>query len=1632
MSGVHQIDDNVTQYHVHVTTRSGQNKPRLIEVDISTNTFTLSNFSNGKSTIAREFNLANLTKFERLQNEVFLRLYFVSPAVSCDLSFPDLESLMDFITLVKDTNPQVQDEVIADEDPPVEENNGVGGTTSNTKPDPSAKDLSADVTETQQQAGVALGNQSKQIDQKKLVTKWRELLSKHGPGKHDAYKAYVRQGIPPAVRAEAWISLSDLQAQKQQAGLGYYRSLITLALNQQYADVNRAIDQGLNLNDPKNAKNDNLHRVCRILRAYNVRNVNVGYSQQLVFVCALLISVLEEEDSFWMMCYFVEKICCVDISAGNNNTAMQTSKKGAQHESSMRNLEKEDKDVQKNHLFYYHHTNQLGLQIDQAAFGSLLQDKLPKIAQKLQQLSIPIPPLTARWFTAILIHTLRADIVLRIWDCILFDGVKALFRAYLSIFKFNEKAILKCQNRGEFIAALQVFASSPIDTNQFISTMYGMWLRSFSVSDIVHYRRLHAKVLISEKQLNEIESSRILTSNLDSQLQSSSVDKQQQEQQQQAAKAAAEIEAEKKREEEQTKAKIAAEKEEKAKQAQIAADTAKAAAKKALNDEKAQHEAKVAQQKAERDRLDAENAKKIQQEAALAAEKAQAPPSAPLDDDDTVEVHPVPSQTQSAPVSRVILRGTHNRLFQTLASQQRAPAINIYGAKRAFSPPLPDCYALGEAMSDYTDEEADEIPAEDLSQHTLPTIVAVAAPAPISTITAPQSDDTDAAPPPPAAPADDDDEAPPPPAPADDEDAPPPPPETPQLTPSVQPSIKMDLPPPIEIDMPPPAEIIREEEIKKEEPVVAQPVEEMQIEVVAKIEPLPNMFRKATLGFRRPGQTVPVVVPQAADDDDDDDLPPDVGDYVARKEAQDEKLREKARQMALDQMQKQVAAGGQKQNIKDVMANITLPTPEPEQDELIAPVPDSSDDEAEQDKQQAEIDAKIDAANFSTELPPNLAEDSDDDDDGIVDPFGKKAPKTPIEEEPTPIQGLPDTPSQDETSPAPEPTVLTPTPSSENKFRKPFGFKSKNDLAEERHRRLSNQDRTEPETPQGNLPSPPQQQYDEPQQIPPTPVEEPDRSLPQTPVEEPQNKAKAIIALGRTKKGGGMATARPKDIQRAHQAMQQKTLPTPPVENEYPAPPPSFDLPSPPPADDAQPQQQETQEAVFWPTEPVDQPVLNQTQLQHNNNYTDPFASITNAVGPMVDPSRRCVHCHQQIFHTALYANNQLWHPECFQCKTCHVPLAGIPYYTNNGNVYCQEHYAQSKGYVCVYCNGVVTEGLTLGANDYAHFDCVHCATCHSRPSQHELNRLANGQSTIANATTFHLSRRAEFSGQPQMKGHYYQFLCNTHFQAQRQTSSPLAASQRAPGNTFHPPGAPSAPASAPVGPLCYRCDLPLNGEATKVQGQQYHKACLTCPCCQGYLADCLKKPQGVLFSEKKKGTFYCCDHTNHVNLTCKKCEEPLGLEQSCAAHNDRFHSYCTTQPQSSQPLPQQPLPLAPQTPRAAAPSAPQTPRAAAPECAMCKTSDPAEACVALRSKPIHKKCLECVTCHITMGTDILKTFPAMMYPAVYRNFHSRQPEFALQDAYYEAHTMSPTNQHSDFPVALICSYCHEAYVKNQ
>ncbi|WPH01918.1 Hypothetical protein R9X50_00477200 [Acrodontium crateriforme] len=311
--------------------------------------------------------------------------------------------------------------------------------------------------------------------------KWAMLMSSYGlpsenpirfPPKSDKIKRYVRKGVPVHMRGAAWWWYAGGPHQLAQDPELYRRLLDQIENNSALTDNDREhIERDLNRTFPdnisfkpdppttldaqagagggspnkkKSGKPDPempiLQALRRVLQAFAVHNPNIGYCQSLNFLAGLLLLFLEEDE---VKAFTLLNIITTLHLPGTHGVALE------------------------------------GANIDIAVLMSCVKDTLPLIWARLddkggglsntpsvQALRLPTVSLaTTAWFMSLFVGTLPIESVLRIWDCLFFEGSKTLFRIALAIFKAAEKQILAVTDSMEIFQIVQQTPRSMLDVN---------------------------------------------------------------------------------------------------------------------------------------------------------------------------------------------------------------------------------------------------------------------------------------------------------------------------------------------------------------------------------------------------------------------------------------------------------------------------------------------------------------------------------------------------------------------------------------------------------------------------------------------------------------------------------------------------------------------------------------------------------------------------------------------------------------------------------------------------------------------------------------------------------------------------------------------------------------------------------------------------------------------------------------------------------------------------------------------------------------------------------------------------------------------------------------------------------------
>jgi len=103
----------------------------------------------------------------------------------------------------------------------------------------------------------------------------------------------------------------------------------------------------------------------------------------------------------------------------------------------------------------------------------------------------------------------------------------------------------------------------------------------------------------------------------------------------------------------------------------------------------------------------------------------------------------------------------------------------------------------------------------------------------------------------------------------------------------------------------------------------------------------------------------------------------------------------------------------------------------------------------------------------------------------------------------------------------------------------------------------------------------------------------------------------------------------------------------------------------------------------------------------------------------------RCRGCNQAVRGDCVNALGSQWHPEHFNCQTCHKSFGGGTFYEFQGMPYCDVHYYMQTGSTCGGCGQAITgpSVSALGKKWHPeHFSCAFCTNLLSGSAYTEQN----------------------------------------------------------------------------------------------------------------------------------------------------------------------------------------------------------------------------------------------------------------------------------------------------------------------
>ena len=237
------------------------------------------------------------------------------------------------------------------------------------------------------------------------IEKWNFMLNnfkEFQTNKYHKLKSRTRKGIPDSLRGYVWQKISGADE--------YYVKNLYQDLEKEPMDTNieEIIIRDLDRTFPnccfyKDKYGNGQRKLLKVLSNYSKYNKNVGYIQGMGFICALLLTYMDEESSFFMLHTLIRKYQLEGIYLPG-----------------LEELKKK---------FY--------------VLLNLEKKFIPKCYKIFVRDDISPRMYASEWFITLFARNLDFNILVRIFDTFLLEGFKVIYRFSLAFIKLKEEELIE-------------------------------------------------------------------------------------------------------------------------------------------------------------------------------------------------------------------------------------------------------------------------------------------------------------------------------------------------------------------------------------------------------------------------------------------------------------------------------------------------------------------------------------------------------------------------------------------------------------------------------------------------------------------------------------------------------------------------------------------------------------------------------------------------------------------------------------------------------------------------------------------------------------------------------------------------------------------------------------------------------------------------------------------------------------------------------------------------------------------------------------------------------------------------------------------------------------------------------------
>lgn len=269
---------------------------------------------------------------------------------------------------------------------------------------------------------------------------WSSLLDgqKSAVSRSRKLKRYVRKGIPSEHRPTVWMYMSGAE-ERRQKNPDLYKKLLEGPHEQDLVevikiDIHRTFPDNIYFQDAPSDPNAKRGALFNVLVAIAHNNRQIGYCQGLNFIAGLLLLIVRDEDKvFWLMDTLLNVI-----------------------------------------LPDYYAMDMLGVKVDCEVLGELIRMKCPDVYTLAESCGCAWSIVATKWFICLFVDVIPVETVLRIWDCLFYEGDKILFRVGVTLVKLNSDKILSCRSFPEVMDVFRKSVNDPpvVHCHEFMQSIF--------------------------------------------------------------------------------------------------------------------------------------------------------------------------------------------------------------------------------------------------------------------------------------------------------------------------------------------------------------------------------------------------------------------------------------------------------------------------------------------------------------------------------------------------------------------------------------------------------------------------------------------------------------------------------------------------------------------------------------------------------------------------------------------------------------------------------------------------------------------------------------------------------------------------------------------------------------------------------------------------------------------------------------------------------------------------------------------------------------------------------------------------------------------------------------------------------